>query len=135
MKGARARRCAGGPLDARGVTLVELLVALTLLAVALVPLAAAIPLAMQAITGAGARTAAVLLAQQCIELAKSLPYDGLPAGLASGCSPDPEGYAGFTRALTVAPGPTESTTTVTVEVGYPGPAGGGRAVVATILSP
>src|SRR5262249_52010221 len=125
------------PLDARGVTLVELLVALVLLAVALVPLAASGPLAMQAITGGGARTAAMLLAQQCIERAKSLKDGGPRAGPASGCSTDPEGYAGFTRALTVVPGPTETTTTVTVEVGYPGPAGMGRAVVvvATILSP
>ena len=121
-------------LNERGVTLVELLVAIMLLAIALTGLAASYPLAMQAVTGGGFQTTATLLAQQCIELAKSTPSDRLPIDLAPSCSVHPAGYAGFTRTLTVAPGPTGTTTTVTVEVGYRNGTGTNRTTVATILS-
>ncbi len=122
-------------LDGRGATLVELLVAVMLLAIALTGLAGSYPLAMQAVTSGGHRTTATLLAQQCIELAKSTPYDRLPIDLAPSCSVHPAGYAAFTRTLTVAPGrPTGTTTTVTVEVGYRNGPGANRATVATILS-
>jgi hypothetical protein len=122
-------------LDGRGATLVELLVAVMLLAIALTGLAGTYPLAMQAVTSGGDRTAATLLAQQCVELAKSTPYDRLPIDLTTSCSVHPAGYAGFTRTLTVAPGrPTGTTTTVTVEVGYRSGPGVSRTTVATILS-
>jgi prepilin-type N-terminal cleavage/methylation domain-containing protein len=137
-RGAEARRPAGEALshpDERGLTLIELLIAIVLLAVALTGLAASYPLAMQAVTDGGSRIAATLLAQQCIELAKSTPYDRLPIDLAPSCPVHPAGYAGFTRTLTVAPGvPTGTTTTVTVEVGYRGGPGSARTAVATILS-
>ena len=50
----------------RGVTLLELLVAMMLLATALVGLAASFPLLMQAVTLGGFQTTATLLAQQCV---------------------------------------------------------------------
>jgi hypothetical protein len=88
---------------------------------------------MQAIARGGDRSTATLLAQPCIELAKSTPYDRLPIDLALGCPVHPAGYPGFTRALTVAPGtPTATTTTVTVEVGYRN--GQATTTVATIRS-
>lgn len=119
----------------RGVTLVELLVAMMLLAVALAGLAASYPLAMQAVTGGGLKTTATLLAQQCIELAKSMPYDSLPLGLVSNCPTSPPEYPGFTRSVTVAPAtPTATTTTVAVQVTVPAAAGSIQTTVATILS-
>src|SRR5262249_38687392 len=122
-------------LDGHGVSLVELLVAVMLLAVALTALAGSYPLAMQAVTGGGARAIATLLAQQCIGLATSTAYDRLPIDLDPGCPVHPAGYAGFPRTLAVAPGrPTGTTTTVTVEVGYRNGAGTSRTTVATIRS-
>jgi prepilin-type N-terminal cleavage/methylation domain-containing protein len=58
--------------DERGVTLLELLLAMTLLAVVLVGLAASYPLAMFGVSVGGFRTTATLLAHQCIEIAKNL---------------------------------------------------------------
>ncbi len=122
-------------LNERGVTLVELMVAMMLLAVALAGLAASYPLAMQAVTAGGLKTTATLLAQQCIELAKSLPYDSLPGGLASSCPASPSGYPGVTRSVTVAPAtPTPTTTTVAVEVAVPAAPGPIQTTVTTVLS-
>jgi len=105
--------------DERGVTLIELLVAVMLLAIALTGLAASYPLAMQAVVGGGYQTAGTLLAQQCIELAKSMPYGRVPIDLEPNCPANPVGYAGFTRTVTVAPAtPTATTTTVTILVTY-----------------
>jgi prepilin-type N-terminal cleavage/methylation domain-containing protein len=105
--------------DERGVTLIELMVAVMLLAIALTGLAASYPLAMQAVTGGGYQTAGTLLAQQCIELAKSMPYDRVPIDLEPNCPANPVGYAGFTRTVTVAPTiPTATMTTVTILVTY-----------------
>jgi prepilin-type N-terminal cleavage/methylation domain-containing protein len=122
----------------RGVTLVELMVAMMLLAVALAGLAASYPLAMQAVTAGGLKTTATLLAQQCIELAKSLPYDSLPGGLASSCPARPPGYPGFARSVTVTPAtPTPTTTTVAVAVAAPGAAadpGPIQTTVTTVLA-
>ncbi len=122
-------------LNERGVTLVELMVASMLLAIALTGLAASFPLAMQAVTGGGYQTAATLLAQQCLELAKNMPYNRLPIDLAPNCPTTPPGNPGFTRTVTVAPGlPTATTTTVTVEVDYRSTQGQTQTVIATILS-
>ncbi len=119
----------------RGVTLIELLVAMMLLATALVGLAASYPLLMQAVAGGGFQTTATLLAQQCIELAKSMPYDRLAADLPGSCPASPSGYPGFTRSLTVTPAsPTATTTTVTTQVDFQGAQGATSTTVATILS-
>jgi prepilin-type N-terminal cleavage/methylation domain-containing protein len=122
-------------LDQRGVTLVELMVALMLLAIAFAGLAGSYPLAMQAVTGGGFQTTATLLAQQCIELAKSMPYDLIPGDLPSNCPVNPSGFPGFTRAVTVtAAVPTPTTTTVSVRVDFQGTQGTVSTTVATILS-
>src|SRR3990172_2567094 len=111
-------------LNERGVTLVELLVAMMLLAIALAGLAASYPLAMQAVTGGGYQTAATLLAQQCIELAKNMPYDRLPVDLVPNCPTSPTGYSAYTRTVTVtAASPTATSTTVDVLVTYGGAQG------------
>jgi type II secretory pathway pseudopilin PulG len=119
----------------RGISLLELLVAMMLLATALVGLAASYPLLMQAVTLGGFQTTATLLAQQCVEIAKSMPYDRLPLDLANACPPNPAGYPTFTRSLTVTPAsPTATTTTVTTQVNFQGSSGTIQTVVATILS-
>jgi len=119
----------------RGVTLIELLVAMTLLAVALVGLAASYPLLMQAVTLGGFQTTATLLAQQCLEIAKSMPYDRLPLDLAGACPAGPAGYPAFTRSITVTPAsPTATTTTITTQVNFNGTTGTIQTTVATILS-
>ena len=119
----------------RGLTLLELLVAMMLLATALVGLAASFPLLMQAVTLGGFQTTATLLAQQCVEIAKSMPYDRLPVDLPNACPTSPTGYPAFSRTLTVTPGtPTATTTTVTTQVNFTGTSGGLRTTVATILT-
>jgi type II secretory pathway pseudopilin PulG len=119
----------------RGISLLELLVAMMLLATALVGLAASYPLLMQAVTLGGFQTTATLLAQQCVEIAKSMPYDRLPLDLANACPPNPAGYPSFSRSLTVTPAsPTATTTTVTTQVDFHGSSGTIQTVVATILS-
>ncbi len=122
-------------LNERGVTLVELMVAMMLLAIALTGLASSYPLAMQAVTGGGFQTTATLLAQQCIELAKTMPYDRLPLDLAPNCPANPTGYPGFTRSVQVTTAtPTAATTTVTVTVNFQSTQGQIDTAVATILA-
>ena len=122
-------------LNERGITLTELLVSMMLLATALVGLAASYPLLMQAVTLGGFQTTATLLAQQCVEIAKVMPYDRLPADLPGACPTSPAGYPSFTRSVTVTPGtPTPTTTTVTTQVNFQGTNGGLETTVATILS-
>lgn len=119
----------------RGLTLLELLVTMMLLATALVGLAAAYPLLMQAVTLGGFQTTATLLAQQCIEIAKSMPYDRLPVDLPNSCPPSPPGFPTFARTLTVTTAsPTATTTTVTTQVDFQGSTGSIQTVVATVLS-
>ncbi len=122
-------------LNERGVTLVELLVAIMLLAIALAGLAASYPLAMQAVTGGGYQTAATLLAQQCIELAKNMPYDRLPMDLVPNCPTSPDGYSAYTRTVTVtAASPTATSTTVDVLVTYGSAQGQVQTNLVTVLS-
>jgi len=122
-------------LNECGTTLVELLVAAMLLATALVGLAAAHPLLMQAVAGGGVQTTAMLLAQQCLELAKSMPYDRLPLDLPPTCSTSPSGYPGLTRSVRVAPAsPTATTTTVTALVTFESAQRPLQISIATVLS-
>ncbi len=123
-----------GRTDELGVTLLELMVAMLLLAIALIGLAASFPLAMYGVTTGGFQTTATLLAQEGVELAKATPYSALPA-IDTGDFVAVPGYAGFTRRITVAQGtPTATTTTVTVVVRFSGSAGANDTTVATILS-
>jgi Tfp pilus assembly protein PilV len=120
---------------ARGVTLLELLLAMFFLAVALVGLAASFPYAMTGVTAGGFQTAATLLAQQCLDLAKSMPYDRLPLDLAGSCTANPDGYPGFTRAVTVSAGsPTATTTVVDVVVSFHDNQGTNETRVVTLLA-
>jgi prepilin-type N-terminal cleavage/methylation domain-containing protein len=119
----------------RGVTLVELLIAVMLLATALVAAAAAAPLLVQAVTIAGLRTTATLLAQQCLERVRTVPYARVPLELDASCPASPVGYPAFRRIITVtAASPTETTTTVVVRVDVR-TVPGAIASVATVVAP
>ena len=129
-------------MNQRGVTMIELLLAMLLLAVALVGLAASFPLAMVGVATGGYQTTATLLAQQCIDIAKSMAYDSfgytqIPAQLPVAC-PDGAvtGYGGFTRTTTIQVGtPTAQTTTITVVVNFSGGGGGiNDTTVSTLLA-
>lgn len=122
-------------INQNGVTLLELLVAMMLLATALIGLAASFPMAMYGVTTGGFQTTATLLAQQCIEIAKNTPYDNLPDLTlpASPCTGQP--VAGFTRIVTVkVADPTATTTTVIVLVKFTGEGGINETNVFTIFS-
>ncbi len=107
-------------LDQRGLTLVELLVCMFLLAVALVGLAASFPYAMFGVTAGGYQTTATLLAQQSIDIAKNTLYSNLST-LDTGGFVAVTGFTGFQRSITVAAAsPTAGTTTVTVVVRFSG---------------
>lgn len=130
--------------DERGVTLLELMIALLLLAVALIGLAASFPLGMYGVTLGGFQTTATLLAQQAIEQARAGTYGGIPSLATGGCDASAgtgtyaavPGYPGFSRCISVQPAtPTTTTTTFTVAVRFS--TGGGAPVetrFATILT-
>ena len=63
--------------DQRGVTMVELMVAMVLMAVALLALAASIPYALYGVVASGFQTTATLLAQEAIERAKAADYGSI----------------------------------------------------------
>src|SRR4029450_10658394 len=100
-----------GPMrqrDQRGVTMVELMVAMVLMAVALLALAASIPYALYGVVASGFQTTATLLAQEAIERAKAadygsisgLSFDGSSGTLPTDCSGTLRpvtGFAGFGR--------------------------------------
>ena len=85
-------------MDQRGVTMVELMVAMVLMAVALLALAASIPYALYGVVASGFQTTATLLAQEAIERAKAADYrsmsslafdgsSGTPPTAAAPCAP------------------------------------------------
>jgi prepilin-type N-terminal cleavage/methylation domain-containing protein len=114
--------------DDRGVTMVELMVAMILLVIALLALAASFPYSMQGVAAGGYQTAATLLAQQSIDQARGKPYDRLCAMDTSGSFVTVPGFSAFGRQISVSPPaaacpgtPTGSTTTtVTVTVRFQG---------------
>ncbi|HEV8673904.1 MAG TPA: hypothetical protein VGX21_07655 [Methylomirabilota bacterium] len=121
--------------NGRGVTLLELLLAMFFLAVALVGLAASFPYAMSGVVDGGYQTAATLLAQQCIEVAKSMPYDRLPIDLVPACPAAPTNYPGFTRSVVVTAGsPSATTTTINVLVTFRDRQGVNQTRLVTLLS-
>jgi prepilin-type N-terminal cleavage/methylation domain-containing protein len=122
-------------LDERGVTLLELLMSMLLLGTALMGLAASFPYAMSGVVAGGFQTSATLLAQECIEVAKSMPYDRLPPDLPANCPASPAGFPGMTRSVAIATGtPTATTTTVTVTVNFNDRQGVNSTVIATVFS-
>jgi prepilin-type N-terminal cleavage/methylation domain-containing protein len=101
----------------RGVTLIELLVAMIILAIALVGLAASFPAAMYGVSIGGFQTTATLAADQCIEMARDMARSGvatvttaaLTAGgsvAAQACGSDTGFGPGFVRTVTVQDGAT-----------------------------
>jgi prepilin-type N-terminal cleavage/methylation domain-containing protein len=120
--------------DQHGVSIVELMVAMVLLAIALLGLAASVPYAMYGVVASGFQTAATLLAQEAIEGAKaadygsiaSLSFDGSSGTLPTDCTGSGNlrtisAYAGFSRCVAVQPGsPTATTTTITAVVEFSG---------------
>ncbi len=132
-------------LNQRGVTLVELMLAMLLLGVALIGLAASFPLAMVGVSMGGFQTTATLLGQQCIDIAKSMNYEvtgynQIPTALPIACPDGPvTGYAGFTRTVSVNVTADEAAqsffTTVTVQIDFSGGAGGiNTTTLSTILA-
>lgn len=134
--------------DQRGITMVELMVAMLLMAVALLALAASFPYALYGVVVSGVQTTATLLAQEAIERATaadygsipSLSFDGSSGPLPGDCSgggmlrPVPA-FSGFARCVAVQAGtPSATTTTITAVVEFVGgPASPpGRTTVTTI---
>jgi hypothetical protein len=114
--------------------MVELMVAMLLMAVALLTLAAAFPYALYGIVVSGAQTTATLLAQEAIERARgvhygdvaSLSFDGSSGVLPGDCGgagafrPVPA-LSGFARCVAARPGtPSATTTTITAVVLFTG---------------
>ena len=134
--------------DERGVTVVELAVAMVLMAVALLALAASFPYAMHAVVTSGLQTTATLLAQQAIERAQSaeyqsladLSFDGSSGTLPTDCGGSGgfrpvAAFAGFSRCVAVHQGvPTSTSTTITAAVEFSGsaPSPAWRTTVATV---
>lgn len=113
--------------DQSGVTFVELLIAMLLLAVALTGLAASFPYAMHGVAAGGYQTTATLLAQQAIASALTTAYRDL-SSLDTGRFVELPGYDRFQRRIAVATAtPTSQTTTVTVVVRFAGAGGLGDA--------
>jgi prepilin-type N-terminal cleavage/methylation domain-containing protein len=120
--------------DQRGMTMIELVVAMALMAVALLALAASFPYAMYAVAASGMQTAATLLAQQAIERAQNadyrslarLSFDGSSGTLPAACGGSGDfrpvaSLAGFSRCVAVQPGvPTSTMTTITAAVEFGG---------------
>jgi type II secretory pathway pseudopilin PulG len=117
-----------------GATLIELMVAMVLLAIALLGLAASFPYAMQGVVAAGYQTTATLLAQQTVDNARFTLYDDLSTLITSGSGSCQggggfeavSGYGTFTRCVGVETAtPTANTTTITVVVRFTGTGGMG----------
>src|SRR5262245_61326350 len=118
--------------DQKGITMVELMVAIILMAIALLALAASFPYAMYAVVASGYQTTATLLAQEAIEHAKSADYASMASLTFDGStvSGDCSGtgnfhivsaFPGFSRCVAVQVGvPTTATTTITVVVKFTG---------------
>ena len=88
--------------DRRGLTLVEVLLAVFLIAVALIALAAAFPTAFYAVHGGRHLTTAAALDQEVIEGAKRLAFTAVTAtSLATLYPSPPPGYAAYTRVIQV----------------------------------
>jgi prepilin-type N-terminal cleavage/methylation domain-containing protein len=117
-----------------GVTMVELMVAMVLMAIALVAVAASIPYALYGVTASGFQTTATLLAQEAIERTRaadyasmaSLSFDGSSGALPADCDSDTNfravaGFDGFKRCVAIqASSPTATTSTITVAVDFSG---------------
>jgi type II secretory pathway pseudopilin PulG len=114
--------------------MVELMVAMTLMAIALLALAASIPYALYGVVASGFQTTATLLAQEAIERARaadyasmgSLSFDGSSGSLPTNCDSSGNfrsvtGFDGFKRCVAIqASNPTSTTSTIIVAVDFSG---------------
>jgi Tfp pilus assembly protein PilV len=114
--------------------MVELMVAMVLMAIALLALAASFPYAMYGVVASGFQTTATLLAQEAMERAKAadygsianLSFDGSSGSLPTDCDSGGNfrpvtAFSGFTRCVAVQAGtPTSTTTTITAVVEFSG---------------
>jgi prepilin-type N-terminal cleavage/methylation domain-containing protein len=138
------------PRDQRGVTMIELLIAMLLLAIALLGLAAAFPYALQGVIAGGYQTTATLLAQHFVDVARGKPYQNLCSMDTGGSfaaipnseiAPAPPAYSGFRYRVDVVPLASPcpgtpsgaTTTTVTVIVRFEGIGGTGAPIYDTTL--
>lgn len=128
--------------------MVELLVAMVLMAVALLACAASFPYALYGIAVGGFQTTATLLAEEAIERARAASYESIPflsfdgssGRLPSDCSGSEAlqaipTHVGFRRCVGIHVGaPSASTTTITAVVEFvgPGPHEPWRTTIATI---
>lgn len=124
--------------DQRGITMVELMVAMVLMAIALLALAASFPYALYGVMLGGFQTTATFLAQEAIERTRaaeygsiaSLAFDGSSGTLPSDCSSSSSlrtvpGLSSFLRCVSVQIGvPSATTTTITAVVQFAGPTEG-----------
>src|SRR5688572_30087065 len=117
--------------DQRGFTIVELMIAMVLMAVALLALAASFPYAVYGTVLSGVQTTATFLAQEAIERARAADYESLGSLRFDGAGASPgdcdaggsfrpvTAVAGFARCVSVRIGtPTPATTTITVVVEF-----------------
>jgi prepilin-type N-terminal cleavage/methylation domain-containing protein len=118
------------PCSERGVTLLELLVAMTLLAIALIGLAASFPLSMYGVASGGYQTSAALYGQQCLDIAKNMAWTAVTDTLLNAQCPALTG--GFTRTVTVTT--TGTIKTVDVVINFPLPTGINSTTLTTIIS-
>ncbi len=103
---------------ADGFSLIEVLIAAAILAVALLAIASMFPTAHTNVDWSGDQTVAVTLAQQRIETLRNQPYIALAAGTTTETAIP--GYTGYTR-----------TTTIQVDT----PTSGVRQVAVTVAAP
>jgi prepilin-type N-terminal cleavage/methylation domain-containing protein len=107
---------APGRSGERGLSLLEVLVAMFLLALMVLGLAASVPLALRGVALAGAQTALVLAARDALELARDARPESRLALDTGGFVAVP-GHPALLRSIQVAMGrPTAGTATVTVVV-------------------
>ncbi|MFQ5881715.1 MAG: prepilin-type N-terminal cleavage/methylation domain-containing protein [Candidatus Methylomirabilales bacterium] len=104
--------------NARGFSVIEVLIGATILTVALLAIASMFPTAYSNVGRSGEQTVAVTLAQQRIEELKNQAYTALAAGQTTEALTGE--YAGYTRKTTIEDNvPTQGVKRVTVEVTTP----------------
>ena len=117
-----------------GMSVLELLVAMFLLAVVLLGTAASFPLALHAVASAARQTTMAWLARDTLELARRTAYGAIP-GLDSSGFVEVPSHRGLERSIAVAPGsPSLGTTTITVVLRAPSDPSMGAMTMATVVT-
>ena len=87
--------------NARGFTIVEVLVTATLVAVALLAIAGMMPTAYRTVDWSGEETVAVTLAKQRLEWLRNQPYTSAPMAAGTTTENLAGNYAGYTRTTSI----------------------------------